>query len=459
MTRYPTISFAALIAAGIAAIALSCAPSPVRQDNGKVTIVLGGSAGGVRALSTGWPDSTLPIFSSVKIKVSANDMADVETTFTSPGNSISLTVPAGNNRLVEISAVPDWVATASARPNAQLPTFAKSYGGSAKVDLTSGGTATAAITLALTETKILLPDYTTGNTLQFASELSSSAVIESFQFGGNSPYQINSDSDFQFDNRGYLYLNGPQGIYRYSRVNGEFTSEVVSDWLSGDLAYDAPRNRLYNFYDGDGAGLLLFDVTESTMTQYEVVSPDDSYNFSAGSVAVDKDGYIYVPLRRYINDVPNYYIAKLSLGDLVDIVFGTQLVAIADFESLGLTDGTNLQVEDMTVTDGKLYIAAGEHDYYGTYHRGKIVEVSTSNMAKLREFGWSNTSLPNAPSKQFYGPKRFLGLAPRKLIIADEGAVSGVDIDRIAVVDLDSGTISGTYFENAVSFFATYLAY
>jgi hypothetical protein len=205
--------------------------------------------------------------------------------------------------------------------------------------------------------------------------------------------------------------------------------------------------------------LDFYDVTSSTATQYEVLSPDGYYSFAAGSVAVDKDGYIYAPVMKYISDVPYYYIAKFALGAQADVVFGTQLIAVADFSALGLTDGTDLRIEDMTIVDGKLYIAAGEHDYYGAYHRGKIVEVNTSNMAKLREFGWSPTSLPSSPSTQFYGPKRFLGVAPGKLIVADEGALSGANIDRVAEVDLDSGTIAGIWFLNTVNFFSDYTSY
>lgn len=456
MTKHMTF-LAAMIVASF--VAVSCAPSPTRQDTGTVTILMGGSIGGARALSTGWPDGALPVFSSVKVKVSAPDMADVENTITSPGSGISLSVPSGNDRLVEISAVPDWTATAAARPNARLPVFAKAYGGSAKVDLPSGGTVPVAITLSLTESKILLPDYTTGNSLKIASELSSSATIETTTYSGGSQNFIDSNSDFEFDNRGYLYFNGPAGISRYSLLNGEFTAEVVNTWPPGDLAYAAPNHRIYVFYDLDGASLVFYDVTASTPTQYEVLSPDGYYDFTAGSVAVDKDGYIYAPVMKYISDVPYYYIAKFALGAQADIVFGTQLIAVADFSALGLTDGTNLKIEDMKVVDGKLYIAAGEHDPYGTYHRGKIVEVDTSNMAKLREFGWSTSSFPTSPSTQFYGPKRFLGVAPRKLIVADEGSFSGANIDRVAEVDLDSGAIDGIWFLNTVNFFSDYISY
>jgi hypothetical protein len=71
---------------------------------------------------------------------------------------------------------------------------------------------------------------------------------------------------------------------------------------------------------------------------------------------------------------------------------------------------------------------------------------------------------PDRPETQFYGPKRFIGIAPKKLYVADDGfTVTGsygnqteVNQNRVVEVDLDAKAISGSGLQDASEFFVQY---
>jgi len=153
------------------------------------------------------------------------------------------------------------------------------------------------------------------------------------------------------------------------------------------------------------------------------------------------------------------YIA--GLVNETDRVIGKYLISgetaqelmYVSYVSLGLEDvGYSLDVADMTVKDGKLYIAAGESE---VADRGKIVEVRLSDLAKLREIGWCSAGTPSAAETYFfYGPQRFVGIVPHKLILADEGYDAGEnEINRIVEVDLGGWTFSAIRMESTAALF------
>jgi hypothetical protein len=64
--------------------------------------------------------------------------------------------------------------------------------------------------------------------------------------------------------------------------------------------------------------------------------------------------------------------------------------------------------------------------------------------------------LPRTPNTQFYGPTRFVGLAPKKLYTANEGFRREfstnilsyfIDMDRVIEVDLDQQAVTGIVVE------------
>ena len=116
----------------------SCSSGFLGQRSGTIVISTG-PAPGARALTEGWPmgDNTLPEFSTLVVVVSGADMSTLVTnidlaTATYP---IELEIKAGLQRLVSVVAVPDWEATATTYPDADLPTLAASFSGGTVVDV------------------------------------------------------------------------------------------------------------------------------------------------------------------------------------------------------------------------------------------------------------------------------------------------------------------------------------
>jgi hypothetical protein len=165
-------------------------------------------------------------------------------------------------------------------------------------------------------------------------------------------------------------------------------------------------------------------------------------------LASDTSGNLYTYASR--GSVPTEYgVLKFSSANPLSFAFASE-------GSLGIT---NLDIRDMTVKDGKLYILAGRDVWTGyTTHHGKLVEVDPTSLTKTRELGVSPGIYPSNPEVQFYGPQRFIALKPRKLVIADEGLVAvNAQIDRIVEVDLESWSFSQTRDVTAdISFFHAY---
>jgi hypothetical protein len=87
------------------------------------------------------------------------------------------------------------------------------------VDLEEGKTTTAAITLALSKTKILLPDANIGSvrTADSLTGYPSTAYFYTY---------FNSFSDLELDNYGRLYCQAPSGVGRYSDLS-DYVRRVI----------------------------------------------------------------------------------------------------------------------------------------------------------------------------------------------------------------------------------------
>lgn len=438
----------AVLCSAIVFSALSCAASISRGgDYGTLTVAFGGP----RGLETGWPGNTLPAFGAVTVTVSAADMSTVTSTTSSASGSVSVTVPAGNNRLVEVTAVP--VAGAA-------PFMAKSFYGSASADVTEGGQTTVSIKLSLGTSKIVLPSFMgNGGELDFAESLSG-PVSE-----GAIMASMTESTDFELDAYGRVYMAG-NGVMQFTAMEEEAIG--LTESVTTDLAYDPSLQVLYANYDMEN--LRRFDVSGESYTQLYIMSPAGySYGNSLGSAIAAGNGFLYMT-------VLNQDLDKNGLAKMV-VTPGTEdaqssVVAFVTLASLGIS--SPFQVKDMTVKDGVLYILVAESSVY-TYiysddliSRGKLIAVSTTNLAKLWEIGYSGTNLPNNPAKQFYGPVRFVGVAPKKLYIADEGFrwqfttnIDGnpINVDRVIEVDLDQQTITGVGLEGEATFFTDFSSY
>lgn len=438
-----------LIALGFAALLLgSCELALGPRSEGTIVLNLGGGPSS-RAFSDA-PFDGLPVFSSFTVTVSGSGMPTASQTVPGTTTSVTLQVPAGPARKVEVYAVVDWAST----PQTPQPTLAKAYGGTAIVDVAGGQTIPVAMDMAVVETKIVLPG-TWGTS--FADSLDGPTS------SAESSPSIDQNSDIEFDRYGRLFVSNWDGIDIYTSL--DFGADY-SNTASGNarMAYDSGNQRMYFLYSGEGVELRYLDL-EGDYESY--VGNDPDLVLYGTGIAVDEDGYVYVP-GNYMLPSENWIdvVAKLRI-DFNGETYEARVVGYGTYDSLGLgywvTSGetyfVSLEIADMRFQDGVLYIAAGEHDgeySYGTMHHGKVVAVRTSDMTKFREIGWSGETPIPSPSTQFYGPKRFLAIAPRRLFLADEGYDGTSEIDRVVELDLENWSVAGVGLEGTVNFFSTY---
>ena len=373
---------------------------------------------------------------------------------TVPGDagSVTVQVPAGPARKVEVYAVPDWAATQEIYVETYLPTLAKAYGGTVIVDVAGGQKVPVSMDMDVVETKILLPG-------QSGFSLVAQSLQGPVDDPGGFPW-LSSDSDFEFDRFGRVYITDNSWIMsRFSDLNGDDIEYNLAPAPSR-LAYDKRNERMYYLNYGD---LWYLDLRNDF---YDIINNATAITFQGNGLAVDDEGYVYISAYDESLD-DGEIIAKLLIFDNGEVL-EAQLVDYATYESLGLRDWYDdmegylvfgiLPVEDMRFQEGLLYIAAGDHgNEYESQHHGKIVAVDTSDLTKVREIGWAQadweTPIPD-PTKQFYGPMRFLAIVPRKLIFADQGYEGNLEseIDRVVELDLDTWSISGIGLDGEVSF-------
>jgi len=294
-----------------------------------------------------------------------------------------------------------------------------------------------------------LPDPNTNSYLYIANSLSDPGPYNGSILG------ITATSDFEFDRVGRLFtLTSLAGLNINLSIDGTPISLIPLTGISGDaLAMDRTRNRLY-VYTNDYGPLNVVDLSAESILATSIDLGSTGYWYEQGGVAVDSSGFIYVPGGTEAAVGATNGIMKLDVTNPNSPI----VLTLMGYEQLGLGyddlgSFTKLTIEDMTVVDGKLYIALGKHVPYD--HRGKIVEIDLSTFSMTREIGWSNTAIVSTPEIQFYGPKRFIAIKPRRLIIADEGYANG-DKNRVVEVDLDTWAFSGTGLNDVVGFFESY---
>lgn len=445
-------------------LAVSCAPSVSRSgDYGKISVAVGGPS--ARGVETGWPGGTLPTFSSITVTVSGSDMSTVTTTSSGSSAGLTVQVPSGTNRRVEVMAVPT--------PGGGAPYFAMGYSGSAAVDVSEGETVNVAIKLTLAKTRILLQDRT--SSAIYSADSISGTINADFIQG----VYFNGTSDPTFDQYGRLYYFDAEMSYLY-RYNADLAAPeqlYVSGISDVGLFYSPSNNRLYYFYNPGSWELQYFDVAKTGEPSPVWVNKPSDVMYYRSAVAVDDAGYVFAC--SYEEASGQERIVKLSVGPESSGSADATTVASKAYSAIGLTfqkSGvtTPLTVQDLYVKDGVLYVAASDvaeiDNQYASisacYSRGKVIALSTDTLAPIWTTGWSGDAnqLPTDPTSQFYGPVRVVGIAPKKLYIADDGysltgsapSTTQVNKNRVVELDTETGAFSAIGLEDEVQFFTSY---
>jgi hypothetical protein len=441
--------------------------------DGAADITLSFGSGASRALETDWTGGAFPTLSSITVTVSADDMRTVTKTVPGDQRRISVRVPFGKDRLVEVTAVP------------ASPGVAASYSGSGLTDVGYRATASLRIAVELSGSALLLPNYpqATGNLYEaklFSGGLTSS-VMNSVVTSVN--------SDFEFDDHGRIYIGTATGIERVTALSGGTVEPVfpaVASAANGGIAYDSSSHRVYFVnrpLTGGQVTLHFADITQAIPNDVTVTLPG-GFATLGNAIAADS-GSVYVVSESAT--VPR--IVRLSVGDATGMTATSTEAASASFASLGLTvaaykksntvgdTSTLMKVEDMMAKDSVLYIAASQSNAFtnvfcsngDAFCRGKILALQSTDLASIWDSGWAGdaNNFPTDPTTQFYLPCRIVGIMPKKLYIADDGhtwlydadthTYSFSNMDRVMEVDTESHTTSSVSLDiGAVGFFHSF---
>lgn len=467
------------IASFLAASLLAACMSPVIGDKTATIVIATAPAPGARALTETWPMGGLPVFSDITVSVldaKGHEMLLPREPVVS-GNSITVTVTAGKDMTLIVDAKPDWDATAIAYDMAltNLMTLVNMYSGREGLSVNAGDTAAVTITLSTSGTKILIPDPNNNGSLGIADSLSSS------ELSYDVVPSVSVNSFFAYDKYGHLFVSNSNNVSAYQNVtldaSGSLDFVNTNAWMIRDIAISEISNRVYGFNDNDGAYLFYRSLDPLDTATTEVTLSDSNYSYDLGGVAVDSNGYVYIPGgvdtgAMYSTPV----MLKLAVQDSTATVMASP--ALSD---LGLgywyNNGDsgmvfyNYPIEDMAIVNDILYVVAsdtiGSPTIAESSSRGKLVAIDTNTMEKKWEVGFrSDTAkLPTAGGDSlFYGPRRIVGILPKKLYIVDDGfywngdtwGYPYVDVNRIIEIDTDSGEISAVGLNGISNFYDIY---
>lgn len=460
----------------------SCSSGVISTGYGIVTVQYAPAAGS-RGLADAWPMGGLPVFSSITVGVVDSEGNEVALESEPPsGDSVTLRVQAGTGLRVEFEGVPDWDATALAYPAFAdtLPALATGYSGlSDEFSVAAGETATVTVRLAVSATKIVIPNPAGSTNWQLATvdSIDATSLDVGIPLGGL------DWTSFKFDRFGTLYLtrdlDGSFAVEAYTSLENSTTITTTSSYLLSGIALDEERDRLYLSNNWDGYVPEYVDLSTEAPTTVGISLPSEQVEYYIDpAMAADSEGYVYAT---GINSTGDKVLIKMSVGTPSEGNVEAAIASQPTFDSLGLRYSANydgagsqnyqLSVQDMAVYDGILYILATDIETPAdsgylviARSKGKVIAVSTSTMSKLWEAGWvgDGVKYPTSDGTQFYGPTRIVGIAPKKLYIIDEGGVfdsntyAYLDIDRVVELDTESGSITKVGLEGESSFFTVY---
>ena len=305
-----------------------------------------------------------------------------------------------------------------------------------------------------------------------------------------------SKRGFCFDDRLNLYVASDSGVTRYDRQSaGTYTANsslpILSDQTVTGVAFDTATNILWVLtYINSTYTLRGYDnpagyAVDAPSVTYDYIGTYSGSGAEISSFAVH-NGTVYLAMPELTEQVS--LIHNIYTADCPDSNVSAVITPLKDIEDLagaaGISD--NAVISDMSVVDGALYVLFREVSYNeesssnfsnltDNYSRGGVIKlnitgnvsVDTNNVSVDTNFGtggilgWTTESAGTVSEGQdtyncywpapgstdrFYGPSRFIAVAPKKLVIADDGGYyedSGViQKNRVVTVDL-SGSQPG----------------
>lgn len=302
-----------------------------------------------------------------------------------------------------------------------------------------------------------------------------------------------SKRGFCFDDRLNLYVASDSGVKRYDQSNGTYTANsfltILNDQTVTGVAFDTATNILwvltyinstYTLQGYDNPAKYEVDATSSVTVTYDYIGTYSVPGAEISSFTVH-DGTVYLAmpeLTEQVSLIHNIYTAVCPVSnELAEISLSKGIEDLA--ADAGISEiSDNAVISDMSVVDGALYVLFREVSLYDedlstnfsnsahNYSRGGVIKLNiTGNVSVDKTFGtsgilgWTTESAGTvsegayncywpAPGStdRFYGPSRFIAVAPKKLVIADDGGYyedsSVIQKNRVVTVDL-SGSQPG----------------
>ncbi|MBP5449935.1 MAG: hypothetical protein J6Y01_07455, partial [Spirochaetales bacterium] len=234
----------------------------------------------------------------------------------------------------------------------------------------------------------------------------------------------------------------------------------------------------YGYYM-DHKGLLIIDLTKATynpvegtylVTQYENVmdlTPDiDCSDFTEITDILYQDGAVYMLLREAKYEWGKVYKNLCSRGAVIKYNCFDGSVKTLGWSSKEIKDTDIKNMYLYTGSGGKLYSDTNEQNHYKLSGNEPYIEDDTTyscNSYFPMIYAPDSTNDTN-DTNIFYGPTKFVGLKPKKLVIADDGLAFYTDndalvfknVNRVVEVDLENFALEtsipvGVSFENETS--------
>ena len=307
-----------------------------------------------------------------------------------------------------------------------------------------------------------------------------------------------SKRGFCFDDRLNLYVASDSGVTRYDRQSaGTYTANssltILNDQTVTGVAFDTATNILWVLTYSDSTYTLQgYDnpagyAVDAPSVTYDYIGTYSGSGAEISSFAVH-NGTVYLAMldlteQSFIHNIYTAACPDSNVSAEISLSKGIEDLAGAAGIS-GISD--NAVISDMSVVDGALYVLFREVSPYNenlftnfsnsahNYSRGGVIKLNITDNVSVNVsvdtnfgiggiLGWTTESAGTVVSDdssakyncywpapgstdRFYGPSRFIAVAPKKLVIADDGgyyAAGGViQKNRVVTVDL-SGSQPG----------------
>jgi hypothetical protein len=355
--------------------------------------------------------------SAVSLVVTGPGMNPVKSYFSPVPGSITVEVPAGKDRLFELVAYVD-----PASPSAVI-----SFKGTATANLVAGESESIELEMVVGETKLVIPDLQgsigTSRLVQI-DDLSGAGWVElvgtDVGWGTNfRPYDVDFDSQGRIYVANYNALAGYGRAFRIDDIAGtNFTT--FPDKATQIMTVAVDRYNDYLYYASSSAlwRVELDGTNDTTLTPITGIQ-------TFRGMAVADNGFLYVA-------------GTNPLGNAAVFRYDPIAQNVTDTYTTSLNN-----VWDAFARMPYVYVAN---------HNG----AAGDRILQLDEFlsfvdGYGDPS-PSADNVvgNFYGPKRFVGILPKKLVILDERSTNEPPFpiwlgDRLVSIEDLNGTGWQTY--------------